>query len=130
MTKAILVSPHFLFRLESVRPRDGVTPISDHELASRLSYLIWASMPDERLLELADSGRLREPDMLAAEVRRMLADDRSKALAEEFAEQWLFSRLTPREPDAVVFPNYTTQLDLALRRGTAPLRYLPVQERS
>lgn len=115
VAKAMLISPHFLFRIETVQPADGIAPINDYELATRLSYLIWSSSPDDRLLDLADAGQLSQAETLVAEVRRMLADDRAASFAEEFVEQWLFSHVTPREPDSVVFPSYTPELDAAAR---------------
>jgi hypothetical protein len=85
----ILVAPSFLYRVE--RPAAGETPqpLDNWELASRLSYFLWASMPDERLRSLADEGKLTQPELLAAEARRMLQDERVRGLATEFACQWL-----------------------------------------
>ncbi len=85
----ILISPAFLYRLETPGPGVRPTPVSDHELASRLSYFLWSSAPDHTLRDLAASGRLHDPDILAAQVRRMLKDDRVRRLATEFACQWL-----------------------------------------
>jgi Protein of unknown function (DUF1592)/Protein of unknown function (DUF1587)/Protein of unknown function (DUF1588)/Protein of unknown function (DUF1595)/Cytochrome C oxidase, cbb3-type, subunit III len=101
--QAILVSPRFLFRMErDANPTDvaSVHRISDIELASRLSYFLWSSMPDDPLLSLAEAGKLHEPGALDAEVKRMLADSRSSALAENFAGQWLEIRnLDSVKPD-------------------------------
>jgi hypothetical protein len=86
---AILVSPKFLYRLETVRGTHEPYRISDHELATRLSYFLWSTMPDPELFRLADEGRLHEPEVLDHQVERMLADPRSIALAENFGGQWL-----------------------------------------
>ena len=90
--RAVLVSPSFLFRVEEDRP--GVTPqrVSEWELASRLSYFIWSSMPDETLFALARDGKLAEPATFEAQVRRMLADPKARTFAENFASQWLRTR--------------------------------------
>jgi hypothetical protein len=90
--QAILVSPHFLFRVErepGPAGANGVRPVGDYELASRLSYFLWSTMPDDELLELAKKGELREPRHLERQVRRMLRSPKSKALADNFATQWL-----------------------------------------
>jgi len=106
----LLVSPQFLYRIERVP--DGVTPgeafpVSPLELASRLSFFLWSSLPDERLLELAVSGRLTDDDVLDREVERMLADPRADALVEDFASQWLFLRdLELKEPDVFLFRDF------------------------
>jgi hypothetical protein len=86
---AILVSPKFLYRLETVRGTHEPYRISDHELATRLSYFLWSTMPDAELFRLAGEGRLHEPDVLDRQVERMLADPKSIALAENFGGQWL-----------------------------------------
>src|SRR5262249_41064675 len=99
----LLVSPSFLFRVE----RDPVEPppnkvyrISDLELASRLSFFLWSSIPDDELLDAASRGVLREPSVLEHQVRRMLADDRSASLVTNFASQWLYLRnLSSHLPD-------------------------------
>jgi hypothetical protein len=86
---AILISPRFLYRLETVRGSRQPYRISDHELATRLSYFLWSTMPDDELFRLAAAGRLHESDVLDRQVARMLADPRSLALAENFGGQWL-----------------------------------------
>jgi cytochrome c553 len=86
--KAALVSPEFLFRVEKPAA-SGITPVGDFELASRLSYFLWATMPDEELLLLAGAGKLREQDVLSQQVERMLDDPRSRAFANAFIGQWL-----------------------------------------
>jgi hypothetical protein len=85
----IMISPAFLYRLETPGPGDKPTPVSAYELASRLSYFLWSSAPDERLRDMAAAGSLSNPDVLAAEARRMLTDDKVRRLATEFACQWL-----------------------------------------
>ncbi len=86
--KGVLVSPDFLFRVEKPA-QTAVTAVSDFELASRLSYFLWATMPDEELFLLARAGKLREPEVLAQQVERMLDDPRSRAFANTFIGQWL-----------------------------------------
>ncbi len=112
--QAMLVSPHFLFRVEhDPHPFDpsAVHRISDFELASRLSYFLWSSMPDDELLDLAEKGRLGDPEVLDAQVRRMLDDERSAALAANFAGQWLETRaLDNANPDPGKFPEWRPEL--------------------
>ena len=118
----LLVSPQFLFRVER-DPVDvdegGVYAISDLELASRLSFFLWSSIPDDELLEAAESGALREPGVLAAQVSRMLADPRASALARNFGGQWLFVRnLRAIDPDASAYPEFDDNLREAFGRET------------
>ena len=115
--RAVLVSPSFLFLIERDRTDvEGPYRVSDHELACRLSYFLWSSMPDQELVKLADSGRLHEPETLELQVRRMLADSKSRAMAEDFAGQWLRvgSLADLAEPDRRLFPEYTTELREAM----------------
>ncbi len=118
--QAVLVSPDFLYRIERGRvARDGLPGrvLTDHELASRLSYFLWASAPDDELLDLADRGGLRGPRTLEAQVRRMLADPKAGALVEGFAGQWLqFRALESVAPDKDRFPDFENNLRLAMRR--------------
>lgn len=120
--EAMLVSPNFLFRIErDPDPLDAskVHRISDVELASRLSYFLWSSMPDDELLALAESGKLHAPEVLDAQVRRMLADKRSAALAENFAGQWLEIRnLDAIQPDPRKFPEWGPELREAMYTET------------
>jgi hypothetical protein len=118
----ILVSPEFLFRTEVDPP--GAAPgtvykISDVELASRLSFFLWSSIPDDELLAVAEGGRLSNPAVLQAQVTRMLADPRSEALVKNFAGQWLFLRNIARiSPDTTTFPNFDENLRQALAKET------------
>ncbi len=120
--QAALVSPHFLFRIE--RDPEPTNPgavhlISQHELASRLSYFLWSSMPDGELFRLADEQRLRKPGVLPAQVRRMLLDPKSRALADNFAGQWLQIRnLESVKPDPDRFPAFDDELREAMLRET------------
>lgn len=120
--QAMLVSPHFLFRIEhDPDPTDPerVHKIADIELASRLSYFLWSSMPDEELLSLAETGKLSQPEVLEAQVDRMLADDRSLALAENFAGQWLQTRaIDSANPDPEKFPEWSPELREAMKMET------------
>jgi hypothetical protein len=118
----ILVSPEFLFRTEVDPP--GAAPgtvykISDVELASRLSFFLWSSIPDDQLLAVAESGRLSDPSILQSEVKRMLADPRSQALVKNFAGQWLFLRNIARiSPDTTTFTNFDENLRQSLAKET------------
>jgi hypothetical protein len=119
--QAILVSPDFLFRIEKDRAADPDTGhlIGPHELASRLSYFLWASMPDEELMRCADAQALRRPQVLAAQVRRLLKDEKSRALVEAFGGQWLqFRALESVTPDRERFPSFDNNLRLSMRRET------------
>jgi hypothetical protein len=120
--QAMLVSPHFLFRIErDPDPSDphAVHEVSQIELASRLSYFLWSSMPDEELLALAESGRLRGNGALRQQVARMLADPRAHALAANFAGQWLEIRnLDAMQPDPKKFPEWNAELREAMKTET------------
>ncbi len=122
----VLASPSFLYRIE--RDRTGVRagaahPVSDVELASRLSFFIWSSIPDDRLMNLASAGRLREPGVLAAQIRRMVADDRADALINNFTGQWLQLRNLEAkvQPDLLMFPDFDENIRRAFRRETEML---------
>jgi mono/diheme cytochrome c family protein len=118
--RAVLVSPKFVFRTEQDPPAlaDGQAyRISDSELASRLSFFLWSSIPDDELLNVAASGRLRQPAVLEQQVRRMLADSRSRALVGNFAAQWLhFRNLRSTTPDKNLFPDFDDNLRQAFER--------------
>ena len=109
----LLISPEFLFRIErdpAHLAADGVYAISDMELASRLSFFLWSSIPDDELLDAAARGELRDPDALEAQVRRMLSDPRAAALTRNFGGQWLLVRnLQAVDPDVRArIPSSTT----------------------
>ena len=120
--QAALVSPHFLFRLEAGGHEGGAgraVPLNGPALASRLSFLVWASTPDARLLQLARDGKLTDVRVLIAELDRLLADERADALATDFAAQWLELRnLAERTPDPARFPGFDDGLRRSLRRET------------
>ncbi len=108
---AVLASPQFIYRAEAGQGAGAVT-LSDLELASRLSFFLWSSVPDEELLKLAEESRLHEPSVLAAQVKRMLADDRAQSLASDFAFQWLgLAKLDTIVPDRAQFPQASGLLD-------------------
>jgi len=114
---AVLVSPNFLFRVEA-GPGDDEFRLNDHQLASRLSYFLWMSMPDDELTELATKGRLREPDVLRLQVRRMLADPKAEASSRAFTGQWLgYAALgIGVMPDLKKYPQFTPQLAEAMKQ--------------
>lgn len=114
--KAILVSPHFLFRIEDdPKEPDSVRNLNDYELATRLSYFLWSTMPDEELHAVASRGELHKPEVLKNQVIRMIADDKSKALIENFAGQWLQLRsLKTISPDRGTFKNWDDALRNAM----------------
>jgi len=119
---AVLVSPEFLFRIEQdpadVAPNSAYR-IDDVSLASRLSFFLWSSIPDDELLEKAERGALHKPKVLEQQVRRMLADPRSQNLVNNFAEQWLYLRnLESITPDLRLFPDFDDNLRQAFRRET------------
>ncbi len=112
----MLVSPRFLFRVEL--PAPGIEPdeqgeyrLTDFQLATRLSYFLWSSLPDEELLKLAKDGKLKDAEVLSRQIDRMLADDRSKSLSQQFAAQWLGLRNLDGMPrDPALFPTYSPEL--------------------
>jgi mono/diheme cytochrome c family protein len=118
----LLLDPEFLFKIE--RDPEGVAPdtaysISDLELASRLSFFLWSSIPDEELLSLAEQGRLSEPEILEQQVVRMLGDTRANTLVSDFAGQWLLLRnLSSFQPDPEAFPYFDDNLRDAFQRET------------
>ncbi|HJR70353.1 MAG TPA: DUF1592 domain-containing protein, partial [Gammaproteobacteria bacterium] len=115
----LLVSPQFLYRIEREPAEAGAFLVSDMELASRLSFFLWSSIPDDELLEVAESGALRDPGVLRTQVQRMLADARSEALVTNFAAQWLYLRdVAVKDPDIFLFPDHDVSLRLALERET------------
>ncbi len=127
---AILTSPHFLFRIENDQSYQRnepnridaslqSRPLNDYEVATRLSYFLWSSMPDERLFQVAVSGTLRDPAVLASEVQRMLADPKARALVDHFAGQWLQLRdVDVLSPDPEKYPEFDEELRAAMRAET------------
>jgi Protein of unknown function (DUF1592)/Protein of unknown function (DUF1588)/Protein of unknown function (DUF1585)/Protein of unknown function (DUF1587)/Protein of unknown function (DUF1595)/Planctomycete cytochrome C len=120
--RLVLTSPSFLFRGEPDPPgvaAGAVYPVNDLEFASRLSFFLWSSVPDDELLNVAAQRKLRNPVILERQVRRMLADPRSQALINNFAAQWLFLRnLQSFVPDQATFPNFDDNLRQAFKRET------------
>ncbi len=120
--RLILTDPKFLFRTETdpagAAP-GSIHPVSDLELASRLSFFLWSTIPDDQLITVAAQGKLRDPAVLEQQVKRMLADDRSEALVKNFAGQWLMLRNLPSvQPDPTEFPNFDDNLRQAFRQET------------
>jgi hypothetical protein len=114
--RAALSSPYFLYRIEQ-DPPEGIAPINEYELASRLSYFLWSSMPDDELFTLAATNQLRAQQ--EAQVRRMLKDPKARALTENFAEQWLhLSGLKKVAPDPKLYPDFNDQLRQDMREET------------
>jgi hypothetical protein len=120
--EAVLVSPNFLFRVEDPNPTADMRLVDDYALASRLSYFLWGSMPDNQLFDLAAKGKLQDPETLKSQVGRMLSDLKSRDFAERFVEQWLSTRELGRDikPDQKLFPEY---YDAEIQ---AAIRYEPV----
>ncbi len=117
MLKAILVSPQFLFITPATETASGsaIVPLDDYQLASRLSYLLWATLPDAELSALADSGKLHEPAVLKAQAQRLLADPRSRALFDGFGAQWLgLENLGSKTFDTAKFPQMTPAMRAAM----------------
>ena len=116
--EGLMVSPDFLFRVEKNPPVSaGSVPVTPTELASRLSYFLWSSMPDEELLRASEAGTLRKPEGLEAQVRRMLKDPKANALVENFAGQWLeLRRLESAVPDRDKFPQFEEYLRISMRK--------------
>ena len=119
----VLASPKFLFRAEPDPPQvasGAKYPVPDFELASRLSFFLWSTVPDDELINVASAGKLHDPATLEHQVRRMLADPKSKALVDNFAAQWLFLRnLQSFIPDSDEFPNWDDNLRQAMRTETS-----------
>jgi uncharacterized protein DUF1592/uncharacterized protein DUF1588/uncharacterized protein DUF1587/uncharacterized protein DUF1585/uncharacterized protein DUF1595 len=123
--RRILADPEFIFRFEpppAAVAANTAYRVSDTELASRLSFFLWSSIPDEELLKLAIDGKLRQPAVLERQTRRMLADPKARALVANFANQWLFLReLKNANPDVTVFPDFDDNLRQAFQRETEML---------
>ena len=121
LLRAMLVSPRFVFRVELDPDPASLTPhaLDDFELASRLSYFLWSSMPDDALLDLAEQGKLHDDATLRQQIARMLADEKASALVDNFAGQWLFTRaLDDHQPDYAAFPDFDDALRGAMRTET------------
>lgn len=120
--EAILVSPNFLFLIEKDPENSApgaVHPVTNLELASRLSFFLWSSIPDDTLLKIAEKGDLHKPRVLDAQITRMLADPRAEALTRNFASQWLYLRnLDTQRPNVAAFPKFDTRLRSAMMRET------------
>lgn len=118
--KAVLVSPQFLFRVQKEKPGTTVSPLNDYEIASRLSYFLWASMPDDTLFVLAAKNKLRDPAVLEKQVKRMMHSPKSREFSESFAGQWLRARdlYTSALPDGERFPQFTPSLRDAMYQET------------
>ncbi len=118
--KAVLCSPNFLFRVEDdPKPPATTRPLNDHELATRLSYFLWSSMPDDELFAAAEKGDLRKPAVLQAQVKRMLADWKAQSLTQDFAGQWLMLRsVWGASPDPKAFPAFDDKLKASMVRET------------
>jgi len=117
MLKAVLVSPQFLFITPATEAAAGekIVPLDDYQLASRLSYLLWATMPDAELSALADEGKLHEPAVLKAQTKRLLADKRSRALFDGFGAQWLgLGEMKSKTFDTAKFPQMTDAMRSAM----------------
>ncbi|MBV8881462.1 MAG: DUF1592 domain-containing protein [Planctomycetaceae bacterium] len=130
--KAILVSPHFLFRIEREQPGAKPSALGGPELATRLSYFLWSTMPDEALLSDAEQGRLADPAVLEAQVKRMLAHPKAKALTGNFAAQWLqLRKLDYARPSTEFFPTFNNKLKQAMKdEATTFLDKLREEDRS
>jgi hypothetical protein len=124
--KAVLVSPRFLFRIEQDHAEPGIRPVTDHELAVRLSYFLWNSTPDAELNALADAGKLNQPETLKAQLRRMMADPKSASFLVTFTEQWLGTKAVgdtvPASPEAKDSKGiYSKEIGADLRTETLSL---------
>lgn len=120
--QAVLVSPHFLFRIEEPNPSPGPVLANSYEIASRLSYFLWGSMPDDELFALARKDKLTDPEVLKAQIARMLKAEKTREFSERFVEQWLNTRELGRDikPDAKLFPEYQDE-EIA-----SAIRYEPI----
>ncbi|HEY0710105.1 MAG TPA: DUF1592 domain-containing protein [Polyangia bacterium] len=114
--RAALVSPGFLYRVEPDPPQGKTRALGDFEIAARLSYFLWSSMPDDELMRQARAGALQKPDEVTRQVKRMLADGRAAALVDNLAGQWLYARQIPElTPDTTLFPGFDAGLRDAIR---------------
>lgn len=125
MLKPVLVSPRFLYRFEAGEPAkkedasEHAVRVTNHELAARLSYFLWSSLPDEELAKMADEGKLSQPAVLREQTLRMLKDPKARALTDNFAVQWLqLGKLAQARPTTEFFPTFTHDLRRAMREET------------
>jgi len=118
--KGVLISPSFLFLIETPAEKKGIYRLDHYEVASHLSYFLWSTMPDETLIELAARGKLHDEEVLRGQVRRMMRDPRARGLADGFAAQWLGTRPLGKtiRPDARMFPEFDEELAAAMREET------------
>jgi hypothetical protein len=118
--KGVLISPRFLFLIETPAEKKGTYRLDHYEVASHLSYFLWSTMPDEKLIELAAKGKLHDEGVLREQVRRMMRDPRSRGMADGFAAQWLGTRPLGKmiRPDARMFPEFDEELAAAMREET------------
>lgn len=121
--RGVLVSPQFLFRIEPPNPGPAPRMLDDYTLAARLSYFLWGSMPDELLWDIAQAGKLQDPEILKAQIGRMLRSPKSTAFAQRFVEQWLRTRDLGKEksPDPALFPAYAESEEVR-----SDIRYQPI----
>jgi hypothetical protein len=128
--KGVRISPSFLFLIESPAEKKGLYRLGHYEVASHLSYFLWASMPDEELSKLASEGKLHDESVLRQQIQRMLRDPRARSLADGFAAQWLGIRPlgTTIRPDARLFPEFNDELADAMREETAQFIHAIVSE--
>jgi len=125
---AVLCSSDFYYVVEGT-PDENVQALDDWELATRLSYFLWSTMPDEELFELARAGKLHEPEILRAQTRRMLADERARRFAESFARQWLqLKKVGMFAPDKKLYPEYDPYLEKSMVRETKEFFHEVLQE--
>jgi hypothetical protein len=129
--RSILISPNFLYRVEEEPEKTGSYPVSNFELATRLSYFLWSSMPDQKLFNLAYMGMLQDTVVLEAQVKRMLADPKAKRFAENFSTQWLgITKLVDDQPllDAEKYPGFDLRIRQALYQETIEYFYYVLTE--
>ncbi len=117
--RAVLSSPYFVMLVAPAPVGDGSSPVvDDFTLASRLSYLLWSSMPDDELFGLAERGELHQPDVLGAQVERMMRSEKASAMAEDFAGQWLLGRAVDRAgPDSIIYPRFDESVRASMKES-------------
>jgi hypothetical protein len=117
--QAVLVSPNFLFVVESERDEQNIQRLTTHEIATRMAFTLWASIPDQQLMRLADSGKLNDPQTIRQQTRRMLDDPKSNGFGEAFGVRWLgIDESSERVPDAKIFPEFSNDLKQTFREET------------